>query len=180
MTPPISANSCTHNTITGVDGDLLYFVRAVYDTSAIPIWNEIEDTILPQPVRIPHVGAPDSCLEIDSMETMRSIDFHNGGIHIACGPSEPGGVIPSEYMLHQCFPNPFNPITTISFALPVASEYELAIINMLGQNVASFEGYSEPGIVELQWDASEHASGVYLYRLKAGDFLETKKMVLVK
>jgi hypothetical protein len=89
-------------------------------------------------------------------------------------------LIPSEFALHQCFPNPFNPITTITFALPTATEYELVIFNVLGEVVETFEGYSEPGIIDIQWDASGYASGVYLYRLTASDFVDSKKAVLLK
>jgi hypothetical protein len=89
-------------------------------------------------------------------------------------------LIPSEFALHQCFPNPFNPITTITFALPTATQYELVIFNVLGEVVETFEGYSEPGIIDIQWDASGYASGVYLYRLTASDFVDSKKAVLLK
>jgi hypothetical protein len=89
-------------------------------------------------------------------------------------------LLPTAFALHQNYPNPFNPITTISFTLPVATDYELAIYNVMGQVVASFTGRSEPGIVKVDWDASKYASGVYLYKLIAGNFTDTKKMVLLK
>ena len=89
-------------------------------------------------------------------------------------------LLPTEFALHQNYPNPFNPITTISFALPVATDYELAIYNVMGQEVVTFSGHSEPGIVKVDWDASDYASGVYLYKLTAGNFTDTKKMVLLK
>jgi len=89
-------------------------------------------------------------------------------------------LLPTEFALHQNFPNPFNPITTISFSLPVAADYDLVIYNVMGQEVASFSGRSEPGIVKVDWDASNYASGVYLYKLTAGNFADTKKMVLLK
>jgi hypothetical protein len=90
------------------------------------------------------------------------------------------GSAPSHYALHQCFPNPFNPVTTIAFSLPVATEYELVIVNALGRTVETYRGYSGPGTVDISWDASGCASGVYFYRLKAGGFIDTKKMVLLK
>jgi hypothetical protein len=90
------------------------------------------------------------------------------------------GSAPSQYALRQCFPNPFNPITTISFSLPVATEYELVIVNALGRIMETYAGYSGPGTVDISWDASGCASGVYFYRLKAGRFIDTKKMVLLK
>ena len=89
-------------------------------------------------------------------------------------------LVPEHFALHQNYPNPFNATTTITFALPVATEYELVIHNLLGQTVATFAGRSEPGLVEVSWDAGEFASGVYLYRLTAGSFVKTNKMVLLK
>jgi len=89
-------------------------------------------------------------------------------------------VLPTEFALRQNYPNPFNPTTTVSAALPVASDYTLTIYNVNGQEVASFTGSHEAGVIEIEWDASAHASGVYFYRLNAGSFTDVKKMVLLK
>lgn len=89
-------------------------------------------------------------------------------------------MVPAEFSLNQNYPNPFNPSTTISFGLPVASEYNLTIFNITGQEVAHFSGSAEAGIVEIEWDANNLASGVYFYRLDVGSFSDTKKMVLLK
>ncbi len=88
--------------------------------------------------------------------------------------------LPSEFALMQNYPNPFNPLTTISFALPLATEYRLVIYNLMGEEVRSFTEHSEPGVVKVEWDASGYASGVYLYKLTAANFAETKKMLLLK
>ena len=88
--------------------------------------------------------------------------------------------IPSDYALNQNYPNPFNPTTTVSFSLPVAGEYDLTIYNVTGQVVTEFSGSSEAGIVSYEWDASDMASGIYFYKLNAGEFSATKKMVLLK
>jgi hypothetical protein len=88
--------------------------------------------------------------------------------------------IPAEFALHQNYPNPFNPTTTVSFSLPVASDYTLSIYNVAGQQVASFSDRADAGVVEINWDASTMASGVYFYKLVAGNFSDTKKMVLLK
>jgi len=88
--------------------------------------------------------------------------------------------IPANFALNQNYPNPFNPVTTISFNLPVASEYTLTVYNVTGQVVTQFAGEAEAGVVELEWDASTNASGIYFYKLNAGDFSATKKMVLLK
>jgi len=88
--------------------------------------------------------------------------------------------IPANFALNQNYPNPFNPVTTISFNLPVASEYTLTVYNVTGQVVTQFAGEAEAGVVSLEWDASDMASGVYFYRLHAGEFTATKKMLLLK
>ena len=88
--------------------------------------------------------------------------------------------LPTCFSLHQCYPNPFNPTTTIEFGLPVTSEWKLTIYNILGQEVQAWNGNSEAGIVSIEWNATKYASGVYFYRLKAGDFTDSRKMVLIK
>ena len=90
------------------------------------------------------------------------------------------GLIPTEFALSQNYPNPFNPTTTIELSLPVAGNYRLDIYNVIGQKVESFEGYSEAGVVSVEWDAVNYSSGIYLYRLEAGTFSAVKKMVLLK
>ena len=88
--------------------------------------------------------------------------------------------IPSEFGLNQNYPNPFNPTTTLSFLLPKTADYQISIYNVSGQLVETLSGAAEAGIVEIEWDASNMASGVYFYRLKAENFSDTKKMVLLK
>lgn len=79
------------------------------------------------------------------------------------------------------YPNPFNPTTTISFAMPQAGYAKLDIYNTLGQLVATLvEEKLEAGVHAVTWNASGQASGLYLYRLTMSDFIETKKMVLIK
>jgi len=92
-------------------------------------------------------------------------------------------VLPTEFALEQNYPNPFNPKTTLSFALPMKSDYTLTIYNVNGQEVTSFTGSAEAGVHKIEWEAGNvAASGVYLYRLVAdnGHFVANKKMVLLK
>ena len=84
------------------------------------------------------------------------------------------------FSLAQNYPNPFNPTTSIAFSLPVASDYDLTIYNVSGQTIATFSGTEQAGHVVLEWHADDLASGVYFYRLDAGSFSDTKKMVLLK
>jgi hypothetical protein len=89
-------------------------------------------------------------------------------------------LIPTEFALKQNYPNPFNPTTNISFSLPEAGKAELSIYNINGQKVAAFAGDFNAGSHKIEWDAAELASGVYFYKLVAGNFTDTKKMVLLK
>jgi len=90
--------------------------------------------------------------------------------------------IPSKYALEQNYPNPFNPSTNISFSLPKQSNVRLSIIDLLGREVATLVDNEErsAGNYTVMWNASSFASGVYFYRLQAGDFVQTKKLVLLK
>jgi hypothetical protein len=88
--------------------------------------------------------------------------------------------VPSGFRLDQNNPNPFNPTTEISFSLPTASAYTLTIYNVTGQKVAEYAGTKEAGRHTITFDGENLASGVYLYRLVAGEFQETKKMMLLK
>jgi hypothetical protein len=89
-------------------------------------------------------------------------------------------IVPVAFELKQNYPNPFNPLTTIEMSLPVASEWTLSIFNVTGQKVAEFSGYSNPGIVTVEWDAGDLASGLYFYKAQAGKFSATRKMMLLK
>ncbi len=88
--------------------------------------------------------------------------------------------LPTDYHLSQNYPNPFNPSTTFEFALREATDWNLEVFNILGQKVTSWSGHNEAGWVRVTWNADHQASGVYFYKLEAGDFTATKKMVLLK
>jgi len=88
---------------------------------------------------------------------------------------------PTEFALEQNYPNPFNPTTTIRYQLPVTSDVKLEVYDVLGKKVATLvSGRQEAGIYTYTLNASTLSSGVYFYRLQAGRFVETKKMMLVK
>lgn len=89
--------------------------------------------------------------------------------------------IPSEFILHQNYPNPFNPETKIKFEIPASSKVNLSVYDLLGQKVTElFSGYMEAGVHEVNFNASNLSSGVYLYKLSAGEFSVTKKMSVLK
>ena len=94
--------------------------------------------------------------------------------------------LPTGFALEQNYPNPFNPTTTISFSLPTAEAWTLRVYNVTGSLVRTFSGSnSAAGQVQVMWDGlssqgEQVASGVYLYRLEAGSFTDTRKMMLLK
>jgi len=87
--------------------------------------------------------------------------------------------LPTSFALSQNVPNPFNPTTKIGFALPNQTQWTLSIYNVAGQLVQNFSG-NNVGSVSVEWDASTVPSGVYFYKLNAGSYSDTKKMVLMK
>ncbi len=90
-------------------------------------------------------------------------------------------IIPTKYSLLQNYPNPFNPSTTIQFAIPEAGKVSLKIYNILGEQVAVLINREmNAGYKSINFDASKLSSGVYLYRLKAGKFNKTMKLLLLK
>jgi flagellar hook assembly protein FlgD len=94
-------------------------------------------------------------------------------------------VLPTAYALRQNYPNPFNARTSLAIDLPRSSDYTLTIYNIAGQVVKQFSGRGDAGTVTIIWNSTDRrgspvASGVYFYRLEAGDFRAVKKMVLMK
>ncbi|MFA6469422.1 MAG: T9SS type A sorting domain-containing protein [Bacteroidota bacterium] len=91
------------------------------------------------------------------------------------------GELPLTFALHQNYPNPFNPSTTIRYAIPMTSPVVITIYNMLGQEITTLVNKEQkPGNYEVKFDAGRFASGIYIYRINAGSFNETKKMMLIK
>jgi hypothetical protein len=89
--------------------------------------------------------------------------------------------LPHDFSLFQNYPNPFNPGTTITYELPRTSHVTLSVYDVLGREVATLLNEEKSaGAYTVQWDASGVSSGVYFYRLKAGDFNQTKRMMIVR
>jgi hypothetical protein len=89
--------------------------------------------------------------------------------------------LPAGFALSQNYPNPFNPTTNISFVLPEASDVKLTVFNMLGQRVAVLtQGMYSSGMHTVNFNAANLASGTYVYRIEAGNFVQVRKMLLLK
>jgi hypothetical protein len=87
----------------------------------------------------------------------------------------------ASYALHECYPNPFNPATTISYQLPAKNHVTLKIYDSRGREVANLvDAEQSAGRYSLTWNASQISSGVYFARLTAGSFVQTRKVVLLK
>ncbi|MBK7630780.1 MAG: T9SS type A sorting domain-containing protein [Ignavibacteriales bacterium] len=89
--------------------------------------------------------------------------------------------LPITFKLYQNHPNPFNPNTTISYQLPIACNVRLKIYDILGNEVATLVNEEKPsGSYNVEFTTNNLSSGIYFYRLQAGNFIETKKMILLK
>ena len=94
--------------------------------------------------------------------------------------------IPDEFALHQNYPNPFNPVTTLRYDLPENGHVNITIYDMLGKEVKTLINQTQdPGYKSLIWDATNDygnpvSAGIYLFQIQAGEYISTKKMVLLK
>jgi hypothetical protein len=107
------------------------------------------------------------------------VAFINGDpiTHVSTSPLGP----PQSFTLEQNYPNPFNPSTTITFELPKPSHVSLSVFDLLGREVSVLVNERRnAGAHEVKFDASGFSSGVYFYRLQAGDFVRTRKFVLLR
>jgi hypothetical protein len=137
------------------------------------IYNTFEDSVLAPNARH-HFGFAD-------LHASRSLIKHWETFEQSTSIEDNSLPIPIIVELHQNYPNPFNPLTTISYSLTEPSHVLLEIYNLLGQRVeVVVDKRMNPGSYTQVWQASNAPSGVYFLRIKAGDFEDTRKMVLLK
>jgi len=95
-------------------------------------------------------------------------------------------LIPAQYALHQNYPNPFNPVTTVRYDLPENSLVTITIYDMLGKEISTIVNeYQDAGYKSIVWNATNDygqsiSAGIYIYQIKTKDFVQTKKMILLK
>ena len=106
--------------------------------------------------------------------------FENNQLYVVSSLTE-AVAIPESFSLDRAYPNPFNPTTTLSFAIPVDSEVFLSVYNLQGREVVSLiNGNMEAGYHSVVWNADSYSSGVYFVKMVAGEFVNTQKLMLVK
>ena len=89
--------------------------------------------------------------------------------------------LPDKFILNQNYPNPFNPSTTINFSIPISAFVALKVYDILGREVATLVNEEKSsGSYEVVFNASNLSSGIYFYRLQASDYVQTRKLVLIK
>lgn len=106
---------------------------------------------------------------------------YGGGDSAGVGIDESRSKLPNHFSISQNYPNPFNPTTAISYNLPQATHVTLEIYDILGRKVETLVDKEQPaGPHQAVWDAGDRASGIYFYRIQAGDIIETKRMLLLR
>ena len=168
----------------------IYPAEEIYDTTSTSVsitYEEfLENVFEPFPM-LPRVTVKFTILATDGIDTVNvtgddRVVFVNRYEYLSIATEG----IPTEFALHDNYPNPFNPTTTLRFDLPEVSNITLTIYNMLGQKVRTFDYQNtSAGYHSVTWDATNDlgeqvGAGVYLYQLQAKEFVKTRKMVLLK
>ena len=164
------------NYFTPIDPDMITAGQIWFAENAYPIHlnddglvDLVHTDLRPGPDGV--YGGGDETTDIISM-----IAIQGGPTH-----AESHNQIPDDFGLSQNYPNPFKPVTTIAFDLPKPSHVTLRVYNLMGQKVATLVSVDQPaGHYAMTWNATGFASGVYVYRLQAGDYSETRKLLLLK
>ena len=91
------------------------------------------------------------------------------------------GLIPEDFNIHSIYPNPFNPITNIIYALPEYTNVQIIIFDLSGKRVTSLiNEFQSPGYHSINWNADNHPSGMYFVKMIAGEYVNTQKLMLIK
>lgn len=137
----------------------------------------------------PHVGGGVQTIAIDTLNNRMYAGviswIDTQGIYIldslTTGVNPVEHELPKQFFLVQNYPNPFNPTTSIGYSLSATQFVSLKVYDLLGREVAALlDGRKTPGTYEVQWNAEGYPSGVYFYRLQAGNFIQTKRMILIR
>ncbi len=151
--------------INGSNGEL-----AAKTIFSLPTWDAIKD--------FDHDGEDELFLFGWASPRHYMLFYHLQRVTTGAAESDP---LPATFRLYSNYPNPFNPATTIQFDLPKASVVSIDIYDLLGRKIKNLvNAKQEAGTHSVIWDGRDQPSGIYFYRLRAGEFTETKKMLLLK
>jgi len=147
-------------------------------------WDRIENGFTANSISI-MMSATDNSLYITTLDqgVFKSTNFGDGWFNVGLVTSinNESKLFPDEYKLEQNYPNPFNPTTVISYQILQQGFVTLRIFDLLGKEVATLVNEEKPaGVYEVSFNAADLASGVYIYRMKVNDFIESKKMLLLR
>jgi hypothetical protein len=154
------------------------------------------DPGIPEPYPVTaHVSFSDAYIHDDS-DYDHFLDLEENNVRGWCDPysiplddmveKDNAGSLPSDFTLHPNRPNPFNPTTSIAYDVPVASQVRIEVFNVLGQRITTLvDEHKAPGRYETLWNGTDESgsrvsSGIYLYSMQAGNFIQSKKMLLMK
>jgi hypothetical protein len=133
-------------------------------------------------IRVDRIGfhGDSTTVNVTTISNTDSVNFYLTSL-IVTGIKKTENTTPSEYKLYQNYPNPFNPSTNIKYQIKNNKLVTLKIYNILGIEVATLVSEKQsPGVYEVTFDGSGFASGIYFYKLIAGDYSETRRMILIK
>ncbi len=184
-----------------VDGDIIHYLvyaqtgvnppEQVYDTTTTTVqltFQELADGVFEAFPMLARATVKFSVIATDKIDTVKvtgddRVLFVIRYDYLSIAGE---GGIPTDFALHENYPNPFNPTTTLRFDLPEVTDATVTIFNMLGQKIKTFNMNDTPaGYHSIKWDATNDygdpvGAGVYLYQLRANQFVKTRKMVLLK
>jgi hypothetical protein len=174
-----STNSTTVRVLVAGSGTLLYQwqMDGVSIPGATGPYYELKNGVTLQSGRFRCIVSNSAGADTSNEETIGSQAL----LHPSAMNVKGDSPLPTEYSLLQNYPNPFNPTTTFKYSIPKAGHVRLHLFNLLGEVVATLEDQFRPaGYYELTFNATNLASGVYLYRLHVGDFVATRKLALLR
>lgn len=157
----------------------LWFGTGCLDTD--PLFANADFELSPNSPAI-DAGDPSYPLDPDNTTADMGVHYHDQATGIGDQPNR----LPLSFALHQNYPNPFNPETKIEYQLPEKMQAELIVYNVIGEHIRTLvSGEQNPGDHQITWDGKNNSglqasSGIYFYRLKAGNAVQTKKMILLQ
>lgn len=166
-------------------GELVPFVKTEYSTNGGTSWVLIADSVSGNSGSynwlVPNSPSNECLLKISSSDNLAISDISQSIFTIALGTGIEELNRPVNYAVKQNFPNPFNPVTTILYQIPVSGNVTIKVFNILGDEITTLvDEYQNPGSYQIKWNGTNYPSGVYFYDIRSGGFQAKKKMLLLK